>query len=185
MRLVENTEEGKQVNLKVYGPGDVFGLLAMAGKFTHRADVISVDYSEVLEFDARKTRHLAHDYPEITLTIIDLLVLHVEYAHTRIRTLSAEKVGQRLARSLLHFCDKFGNTDESGLRQAANFTQKDLAEFTGTTIETVNRHLREWEQQGFIKWNRMQITLIDALPLHDLANGKSDTRQGYTVDAVP
>lgn len=185
MRLVERTDEGKQVNLKVYGPGDVFGLLSLAGDFTHRADVVAVGYSEVLAFDALQTRELSHQYPEIALKIVDLLVLHIEHAHTRIRTLAAEKVERRLARSLLHFCQKFGSPGTNGTLQAANITQQDLAEFTGTTVESVNRHLRKWEQHGIITRRRMQITILDPAQLHDLANGSSDDGGGYSTDAVP
>lgn len=185
VRLVEHVEEGKQVNLKIYGPGDVFGLLSLAGEFTHRADVIAVVDSEILTFNALQTRDLSQQYPEIALTIIDLLVLHVEHAHTRIRTLAAEKVERRLARSLLHFYQKFGHSEANGTLHAANFTQQDLAEFTGTTIETVNRHLRNWEQLRIITRRRMQITIIDLVKLDSLANGSSDNRPGYSDDAIP
>lgn len=185
VRLVENTEEGKQVNLKVYGPGDVFGLLALAGEFVHRADVIAVSYSEILIVNALQTRELSQQYPEIALRIIDLLVLHVEHAHTRIRTLAAEKVERRLAHSLLHFCQKFGSLEANGTLKATNFTQQDLAEFTGTTIETVNRHLRKWEQLGIITRSRMQITVIDPAQLRHLANGLPDNGYGYSADSIP
>lgn len=185
MRLVENVEDGKQVNIKVYGPGDVFGLLSLAGEFTHRGDVVAIGHSEVLWFDALQTRDLSQQYPEIGLKIIELLVLHIEHAHTRIKTLAADKVEQRLARSLLHFCQKFGSSVSNGALQAANFTQQDLAEFTGTTIETVNRHLRNWEKLGYIMRRRMQITIVDPEQLHILAIGSSEDGRGYSMDAVP
>lgn len=185
VRLVENIEEGKQVNLKVYGPGDVFGLLSFAGEFTHRADVITVGYSEILAFNALQTRAISQQYPEIAWKIIDLLVLHIEHAHTRIRTLAAEKVERRLARSLLHFCQKFGSPGTNGTLEAANITQQDLAEFTGTTVETVNRHLRKWEQLDIITRRRMQIVIVSPVKLRDLANGSSGNGQGYSDDAIP
>lgn len=185
VRLIEHVDAGKQVNLKVYGPGDVFGLLSLAGEFTHQADVVAVGYSEILAFNATQTRQLSQQYPEIALRIIDLLVLHVEHAHTRIRTLAAEKVERRLARSLLHFCQKFGRPGPDGSLQSANITQQDLAEFTGTTIETVNRHLRKWEQLEIITRRRMQITIVDPEQLHGLANGSPDNDRGYGADSVP
>lgn len=184
VRLVETIEDGKQVNIKVYGPGDVFGLLSFAGDFTHRADVVAVSYSEILSFNAQQTRTLSQQYPEIALRIIDLLVLHVDHAHTRIRTLAAEKVEKRLARSLIHFCQKFGSAEANGMLRATNISQQDLAEFTGTTIETVNRHLRNWEELGMIKRGRMQITIVDLTQLHDLASGSPTNGQGYNMDAV-
>lgn len=185
VRLVENTEEGKQINLKIYGPGDVFGLLSLAGEFSHRADVIAVGRSEILVFDALQTRDLAHKYPDIALRIIDLLVLHVEHAHTRIRALAVEKTERRLARSLLHFCTKFGDTGPDDTLQSANFTQQDLAEFTGTTIETVNRILRDWEKRGMITRRRMQITITDVAQLQSLAHAASSNDRGYMGDVVP
>ena len=180
MRLIESVEDGKQVNLKVYGPGDIFGLLSMAGQFSHRADVVAADYSEVLEFNAMKTRKLSHEYPEIALRIIDLLVLHVEHAHTRIRTLAGEKVERRLARSLLHFCQKFGSV--IGETLSANFSQQDIAEFTGTTVETVNRTFKKWENQNLIQRSRMSVAVIDAAGLRKIADNEGEPGMGYYVE---
>jgi len=185
VRLVENTEEGKQINLKIYGPGDIFGLLSLAGEFVHRADVVAVGRSEILAFDAQQTRELAHQYPDITLRIIDLLVLHVEHAHERIRALAVEKTERRLARSLLHFCTKFGDPGPDNTLHSSNFTQQDLAEFTGTTVETVNRLLREWEKRGMIKRRRMQITISNVAQLRALAQATPGDDRGYTANAVP
>lgn len=180
VRLIENTEDGKQVNLKVYGPGDIFGLLAWAGKFTHKADVVAVDHTEVLVFSAAQARSLSHQYPEIALKIIDLLVIHVEHAHTRIRSLAAEKVERRLARSLLHFCEKFGKSTID--HPSANFSQQDIAEFTGTTVETVNRTFKKWEKQQLIQQSRMSVIVTNPAGLRKIAGDKQDAGMGYFVE---
>lgn len=48
-------------------------------------------------------------------------------------------------------------------------SQKDLAEFAGTTIETVNRTLKIWEQREYIRRSRQHIDLLDRLALMAVA----------------
>jgi len=181
VRLVEHTTEGKALNLKVYGPGDVFGLLAIAGGFTYHAGVVALTTSDVIAFDGVQTRQLLHQHPDLALRIIDELVDHVHHSHDRIRQMAVEKVRRRVARALLHFCSKFGQTEPDN-RVSANFSQKDIAEFTGTTIETVNRFLREWEKLGYIEWKRMRIILLEPEKLHQIADDNEDMGMTYLVE---
>lgn len=172
LQLVEYTPDGKAVNLKLYGRGDFFGMLAISGEFPHPAGVVAAQDSEVIGFRASELRRLVERYPSLGLLFIDMLVDHTHHAHQRIRHLATERVGQRVARALLHFHNKFeaGATPDGTIR--INLTQQDLAEFVGSAVETVNRTLRVWEDRNVLKRSRMHIELLDLDAIRQAAEGE-------------
>lgn len=178
VRLIEHTIDGKDVNLKIYGPNDVFGMLALSGIYAHRADIVAVQYSELISFDGEQSRRIMQQHADLALRVIDLLIKHVHEAHSRIRQFAAEKTERRLARALLHFCRKFGHSPEL----EANFSQQDIAEFTGTTAETVNRIFRDWEKRGMIHSLRKKIRILNAEALRQIAIDPDDFGMGYLLE---
>lgn len=182
VRLVEHTTEGKDVNLKIYGPDDVFGLLAISGEFPHYAEIVAVQDSELVGFAGEAMRRVMLEYSSIALQIIDVLVTHVHQAHSRVRQMAVEKTERRLARALLHFCQKFGQVDGDGQPIVCSLTQQDIAEFTGTTVETVNRQLRVWEEAGYVERQWRQIIILDRIAMRQIASHDGEMGMGYLVE---
>jgi CRP-like cAMP-binding protein len=170
VRLIEHTPSGKSVTLKIYGQGELLGLLAVSGTFPHPASVQAVEASVMLALDGQHARQLMLRYPTFALTIVDLLVEHVHNAHRRIRHVIADPAEARLAQALLQMYEKFGLVSGQPHTVATNVSQQDLAEFAGTTVETVNRILRTWEQAGFIQRARRQINIYDFIALQQIAH---------------
>lgn len=180
VRLVEHTAEGKAITLKIYGYNDLFGMLAISGEFRQHASAIAVQDSMVIGFEGQAMREAILQHPDIGLTLVDALVDHVHHAHDRIRQMAVEKTERRLARALLIFCDKFGQLQDDNL--SANFTQQNIAEFTGTTIETVNRTFRTWEKLNYIKRYRGRVAIHQREGLQRIADEVVDEGREYLVE---
>ena len=170
IRLVESTVEGKAVNLKIYGPGDVFGLLAFTRDYRHESSAVTIRPTIVLGFNGSEAREVAKHHSDFAVKVIDCLTEHTHHAHDRIRNLAAEKTEKRLAGALLHFHSKFGHEQDGNLIISADLTQRDISEFTGTTLETVNRQLRSWEKAGYIQLSRKRIDILDKQSLQNILN---------------
>lgn len=169
VRLVEYTPEGKAVTVKMYGENDFFGLLALSYEHKHAATVEAVDISRIIAFRAIEARQLLIQDGTVAVRLIDCLTHHVHHAHDRIRHLAAEKTEKRLARALLHFHRKFGSLVDGRYVINADLSQRDISEFTGTTIETVNRYLRQWEKEGWIELSYKHIDILDPNQLESIA----------------
>ncbi|MCA9887922.1 MAG: Crp/Fnr family transcriptional regulator [Anaerolineae bacterium] len=168
IRLIESTAEGKVVNLKVYGPGDIFGVLVITRDYRHASSAVTIRPTVIFGFDGVEAREIARRHGDFALKIVDKLTEHTHHAHDRIRNLAAERTAKRLAGALLHFHDKFGHEDEGNLVIAADLTQRDISEFTGTTLETVNRYLRNWEKAGYVQIARKRIDILDEQALQEI-----------------
>lgn len=165
VRLLERVNDEQQVNIKVYGAGDLLGLLAISGSYPHASSAEAIDDTQVIGIPGEAMRQLMRCHAVLGLWVVDLLVSHVHQAHARIRHLIAERVEQRLARGLLHYCEKFGQRVNGYISIDIALSQQDMAEFSGTTLETVNRTLRMWEDKGYIRraWQHIDVLDCDAL----------------------
>ncbi len=169
VRLLHYTEDGQRMALKIYGTGDVFGLLAISGSYPHPTQIEAIQDSLIIAMDGQDARALLLDYPALALMVIDLLTAHVHEGHERVRHMGSRRVDQRLAQSLIILCAKFGKPNEQGILIDLSMTQRDLAEFTGTTVETINRTLTLWEKQGWLICSHKRLEILDHQALADLA----------------
>lgn len=170
IRLVDYTPEGRAVHIKVYGVGDCFGLLAIAGEYPHTHSAQAIEDSIIFALRGDAIRQTILQYPEIGLRVIDALVNHVHEAHERIGKQFAERVEQRLATALLHYAQKFGTSIADGVSLDVVISQQALADFIGTTIESVNRTLSQWGKQGLVRVGRLHIDLLDVQTLHHISS---------------
>lgn len=177
VRVVEYTPEGKAVTVKVYGQGDIIGLLSLTLKHRHTGTVEAVKESRIVSFRSDEARDLLEKYGEIAMRLVDCLTQHVNHAHDRIRNLAAEKTEKRLARALLHFHHKFGHIEDNVYVIDAELSQRDISEFTGTTLETVNRYLRKWEEHGWIRLSYKHVDILQPYELEQIA--ASISQHGY------
>lgn len=173
LQLVEQTHGGHEVKLKVHGVGDVLGLLAISGPYPYPSRAESVGSSSIVGISGEAARAAMLAYPEFALHVIDHLVTHVHHAHSRVRHMMVERVDQRVARALLHYCEKFGRqTVEDGqacISIDVTLSQQDIAQFTGATVETVNRILKGWQNSGWIRLSRQHIEILNCPALAAVA----------------
>lgn len=172
IRLVEATPEGRSVAQKVYGAGDVMGMLALSQTFLHpsRAEAVVGD-TLVFGFRGQEVRAIMRQYADLAILIMDMLVEHVQHSHHRLRQVMLERVERRLARGLLHYASKFGepDADDGSILIGVPISQQDMAQFTGATIETVNRTLKIWEERDIIRCQRQRVVLLDSDVLERIA----------------
>lgn len=160
LRLVAHTPNGQDVTLQFLGEGDLVGLQALIEKGMYPGCVQALESSMVICLEGRGFQELLHLHPSLSVAVIHLLIHRVQNANTRIRELITERVEQRLGRTLLAYSEKFGKPVDDGVE--IHLRQQDLAEFAGTTIETVNRTIRQWEKDGYLQCGRKQIIIKNA-----------------------
>lgn len=168
LRMLHYNEDGTCVALKVYGEGDVFGLLAVSGTYPHPTQIEAIHDTALIAIDGQDVRALMLDYPKLALTVIDLLTAHVHEGHERVRHMATKRVDKRLAQSLLKLCEKFGKPVGTHLLIDVPLTQRDLAEFTGTTVETINRTLTQWEKDGWVLCSHKRLEVCDPAALQTI-----------------
>ena len=67
----------------------------------------------------------------------------------------------RVASRLLELADRFGESQENGIRISLPLTQEELAGWTGSSREAVSKALSSLRSLGCIETKRRGITILD------------------------
>jgi len=161
LRLVQHTAEGKEVTMATFGSGDLVGLVvALTGEMYPGSAEILED-TEVLAMSGDMMWQAMNAYAPLAVRALRIVAARLHEAHDRIRELSAERVQQRIARSLLRLARQAGvKESDDTIRLDLRLSRQDLAQMNGTTLETVSRTLTAWEHEGLIDAGREQITIL-------------------------
>jgi len=169
VHIVKSGLDGREIILEVVGPGELFGAVVAIEDRPYPASAVAAEHGSVWRLPATLARDLCRRYPALRSAIMGQVAARLRSAHERLRSVALERVEQRLARALLALARKIGG-GESG-KTALSVTRQELADMTGTTVETAIRITSRWQRLGVIASSRNQIHLVDAQRLEEIAQG--------------
>jgi CRP-like cAMP-binding protein len=110
----------------------------------------------------------------VRINIMREIATHMTEALSRVRELTTERVGQRLARTLVRLAELCGRRTADGIQIEYAVTRQELAELTGTTLYTVSRTLSQWEDGGLLSSSGRRLVVRSPQRLEALANTADD-----------
>lgn len=165
VKLLQQGAEGKEVLLHLAAAGDLIGGLAAFGNTSYSDAAQAHTACCVLRVASTDFQQLLELHPTITLQVLEFAGNQLQAARDTIRSLSADPVEQRLARTLLHLAERHGEVaaaaEGGGIMIQIPLPQQDLAAMTGTTVETVSRVLTQFRNDGLIRSGRRWIAVTD------------------------
>lgn len=170
LRLLQHTQRGKDVCLRIFSPGELIAFMALMQPGEFPGTVQAIKPSKVLAIPGDYLRGMMLDYPAFAVAMLEVVINRLHAAHDRIREMATEAVEQRIARNLLQLTRRLGKTTPAGILIDIPLTRQDIAEINGTRLETVSRVLRHWQQQGIVSSRREEITICDLAALKTLAD---------------
>src|SRR5262249_53597274 len=106
----------------------------------------------------------------LAVKILRMVAKRFHEAQDMIRELSTERVQQRIARALLRLVQKVGVKEGAdAIRLDIRLSRQDLAQMTGTTLETVSRVVTAWERESIIDAGREYIAILNPHALVKIA----------------
>jgi len=170
VRLVRSTLDGKDVVLGLLGPGDHFGSLAELGDASYRETAIAHTECCILSTTSGDFSRMLETYPGVALDSLHMVADRLRTAHGTIEQLSAYPVEQRIASTLLHLADRIGVQQETTILIDVPLSRQDLADMTGTTVETASRVMSDFKRAGLIESGRRWTVILDEDGLRDRAD---------------
>jgi CRP-like cAMP-binding protein len=172
VKVVRHSTDGKDVVLRVCGPGQLLGTVAVfdGGGYPGTAQVIEESAALVIARDDCLT--LVNRYPVFALAVISDLGVRLRSSAEQIRSLAVERVEQRIARTLLKLAESAGTDTPEGRVIEMPLTRQDVADMTGTTVETAIRVMSKFRRQELIKTRRGKVVLVDIPALQEIAESR-------------
>jgi CRP/FNR family transcriptional regulator len=163
VKVVKHSLSGKEFIIAFFGPGEMFGEVAVFENKPYPASAQVVTDTKILAIKQDKFLSFLSAHPRVALSIISVLGGRLRDAQTRLKDLAGERVEQRLARILLMLFSKLGST--------LPFTRQEIADMAGTTTETAIRITSQLKERGIIGSVRGKIIILDETKLRLLSEG--------------
>ncbi len=168
VKLVRNTESGREVLLDILHGGDYFGSLSTFGGRMHTEAAIAQTDCCILKISSEDFENILSDHPDVTRKVLEVVSQRLMEAQDIVKQLSAYPVEQRIASALMRLASKLGETREQGVLIQLPFSRQDLAAMTGSTTETVSRVMSRFAEEGLVKSGRKWVTIMDTNRLEEL-----------------
>lgn len=164
-RAVREHQDGRSITLAQFGPGDIFGELAMFDDERRSATVETLEDTEVIAILAGDMKRLLHEHPDIAVKLLSALGSRLRESNERLARQSFQTVQSRVAAVLAQLvaaAQAEGAGDDDVLITS---TQADLAQLAGSSRESASRFLAVLERAGIITQGRGKLIVHDAAAL--------------------
>ena len=160
VRIFIISESGQEISVNIYGPGDVFGELALLDGLPRSAGAVAVEKAVIYTLHRDDfLRHL-EVCPRMARSIMEVLSTRLRNTTIYAESLSFLDVYGRVAAKLLELAERYG-VKKDGIEIDLRLTQAELATWVAATRESVNKVLRTFRDHGLIEVEAQRITILD------------------------
>jgi CRP-like cAMP-binding protein len=164
-RAIREHQDGRQITLATFGPGDIFGELAMFDDERRSATVEAVDDLGVLGIPGVDMRALLSRHPDIAVKLVISLGRRLRAANERLARQSFQTVQSRVAAVLGQLVEQAHAEGAPEGDVLVTTTQAELAQLAGSSRESASRFLAVLERAGVISQGRGRLTVHDPAAL--------------------
>jgi CRP/FNR family transcriptional regulator, cyclic AMP receptor protein len=165
-RALREHPDGRQITLATFGPGDIFGELAMFDDERRSATVEALDELSTVAIPGSAMRAVLKRHPEIAVKLVIALGRRLRAANERLSSQSFQTVQSRVAAVLDQLVEQARAEGEGGQRDVlVTATQAELAQLAGSSRESASRFLAVLERAGVISQGRGRLTVHDPAAL--------------------
>jgi CRP/FNR family transcriptional regulator, cyclic AMP receptor protein len=164
-RAIRQHSDGRTITLARFGPGDIFGELAMFDDERRSATVEALDDLSTVAIPGSAMRGLLERHPEIAVKLVIALGRRLRAANERLSRQSFQTVQSRVAAVLAQLVEQARSegAGEGDVQVVA--TQADLAKLAGSSRESASRFLAVLERAGVITQGRGRLIVHDPAAL--------------------
>ncbi|HEY3864702.1 MAG TPA: Crp/Fnr family transcriptional regulator [Solirubrobacteraceae bacterium] len=166
-RAVREHSGGRTITLASFGPGDIFGELALFEDERRSATVEAIEPTSVVAVLGPDMRRLMVEHPGISVRLVIALGRRLRETNERLSRQSFQTVQSRVAVVLSELVaqelaeGKDGERAQSGGDVLVTATQADLAQLAGSSRESASRFLAVLERAGVISQGRGRLVVHD------------------------
>jgi len=160
-RAIRTHPDGRAITLANFGPGDIFGELAMFEDERRSATVEAIDPMSVVAVLGPDMRRLMGEHSEIAMRLVIALGRRLRETNERLSRQSFQTVQSRVAVVLSQLVAQEVTDGKGPTDVVVKATQADLAQLAGSSRESASRFLAVLERAGVISQGRGKLTVHD------------------------
>lgn len=163
MKVSSHVNHGKEVIRSICHEGMLLGEGSLINEKRHTATAQSLDrQTSIVKIEAMAVRSVMASNPKVGMRLFDYIGRRLVKCEHRLESVITEDARTRVINFLKDNAELYGN--KVGLNELLlrhNFTQQDIADFTGTSRQTVTTILNDLKRSNVITMNRRRILIRD------------------------
>ncbi len=163
LKATKESNDGRQILLAIFAPGDTFGEMALVDAGARMVTVAAVTDAALLAFDHGWLQSWLATRPRVAAALAEQVLAHrLREGAKAMADLVFLDVPGRIAKALLMLAARFGTpAPGGGIHVAHDLTQDELAQLVGASRETVNKTLADFANRGWIRLASQAMDLLD------------------------
>ena len=171
VKVVKMIPSGKEVILEIFGPGDPVGAVVAYEGRPYPATAVALDAASCLLVRRAPFFALLERHPSLVRGFLLGLTQRIVELTRRIPEVAGGRVETRFAHLFLKLSAKMGRPGREGTLIPMVLSRQDLADLTGTTIETCIRLMSRWGKEDLVRTEKDGFVILNRSALEKLAAG--------------
>jgi CRP/FNR family cyclic AMP-dependent transcriptional regulator len=170
VKLSISSTEGKTLIMRIARPGELLGLIATMAGTAYEVTAETLHPCQIAFVRREDFQRYLANHPDASQNVLHQMSSQYQDACEQLRTVGlSSSANEKLARLLLTWSVGLPKT-KSGTRITMPLTHEEIAEFIGTTRETVTRTLSEFKTRHLIAIQGSTLTIPNRAALESIAN---------------
>ena len=170
VKISKITNEGKEVILRIVGPGDILGHQSLFTDENYTSTATVVEDAEICFISKNCAHDTIEKEPIVAKNMIRKLNEEMKLAESKMIALSRKNVRERLAELLLEFKKVYGVEEQGKVRLDIMLSREEIASLVGTANETIIRFISEFKDEKIIQQEGKVIYIVDLEKLRKTAD---------------
>ena len=152
---------GKDMILEVFGQGDPLGAVAAYDGRPFPASAVALEDTVCIVIPRPVFFRLLEQHPSLVRGLLQGLTIRLVELTNRLAELSGSRIEPRFARLFLKLAGEMGRHERGGTFIPLALSRQELADMTGTTIETAIRIMSRWGKEDIVRTEKDGFTIVD------------------------
>jgi CRP/FNR family transcriptional regulator len=171
VKLIKMMPSGKEVIIEIFGPGDPVGAAVAFEGRPYPASAVAIEHTLCVLVRRPAFFSLLERYPSLVRSLLAGLAQRVVELTRRIPEVAGGRVETRFALLFLKLADRMGRPQAEGTFIPMALSRQDLADLTGTTVETSIRLMVRWSKDDLVRTEKDGFLILNRHGLEQLARG--------------
>jgi CRP-like cAMP-binding protein len=161
IRLFLRSEDGQELTIARFEPGEFFGELSAIDEEPRSATAVAAEPTDLLILHRSDFLSYLRARPEAAVFCLRVLARRLRQADAQLGDATFLTLPARLAKTLVELGRTYGEADANGaVRVTLRLTQSELASMVGGSRPTVNQLLQRFRRLGWITLDGRTLVLL-------------------------
>jgi len=171
VKIFKMTPAGKDIILEIFGPGDPLGAVAAYEGRPFPASAAALEDTSCLLIPRAAFFSLLEEHSSLVRGLLLGLTHRLVELTNRLTDLTGGRVEARFARLFLKLSQDLGRPGPDGIFIPLALSRQELADMTGTTIETCIRIMSRWGKDEIVRTEKDGFAVLDKPSLEAIGAG--------------